>query len=217
MGKHVYTKTALTGNDDTALDGIDGALLNNLDIGIVTAGGMIYFYLLDHDNSSAESSPGIICPNRNYGTKRWVLQSSSPGAGDFSIAGDLSVVGDVYSVAAYNFASSAVGWAATPTIQVVCHKVGKLAFIFVYITGTGNTTSGSTTTFTVPWAAKASPPDYFQCQAAITDGGANQVHPGQMQLAAGGSTVTVYKDNAGSGWTASGNKVVLGMLIYETA
>lgn len=77
MGKHVYTKTALTGGGDTALDGIDGNLLNNLDIGIVTAAGVIYFYVLNNDLTTAESSPGIISPDKNYGTKRWILQGGN--------------------------------------------------------------------------------------------------------------------------------------------
>ena len=72
----IYRFTALTGSDETCLDNLDGAVLNNGDIAIVTVSGVIYFYVLEHDNSSAESSPGIIQPNRNYGTKRWVLQST---------------------------------------------------------------------------------------------------------------------------------------------
>jgi len=80
MGKKVYTKTALTGGGDTALDGIDGNLLNNGDIGIVTAAGVIYFYVLNNDLATAESSPGIISPDKNYGTKRWVLQNLITGS-----------------------------------------------------------------------------------------------------------------------------------------
>jgi hypothetical protein len=79
MGKKVYIKTALTGGGDTALDGIDGNLLNNGDIGIVTVSGVVYFYVLDHDNSSAESSPWVIQPDKNYGTKRWIMCWTSPG------------------------------------------------------------------------------------------------------------------------------------------
>lgn len=71
----VFIFTALTGTDTTALDGWDGDDLINGDLAIVKSSGVIYFYVLDHDNSSAESSPGIIQPNKNYGTKRWVLQS----------------------------------------------------------------------------------------------------------------------------------------------
>jgi len=74
MGKKVYIKTALTGGAAGALDEIDGSLLNNLDIAIVTVSGTVYFYVLNHDLTTAESSPGIISPDKNYGTKRWVLQ-----------------------------------------------------------------------------------------------------------------------------------------------
>ena len=77
MGKKIYNFTALTGGTADALDSLNGKDLNKDDMAIVTLAGMIYFYVLDNDNSSAESSPDIITPDgQNAGTKRWVLQSS---------------------------------------------------------------------------------------------------------------------------------------------
>jgi hypothetical protein len=77
MGKKIYNFTALTGGTAGALDSINGKDLNKDDIAIVTLAGVIYFYVLDNDNSSAELSPDIITPDgQNAGTKRWVLQSS---------------------------------------------------------------------------------------------------------------------------------------------
>ena len=73
----VYRFSALTGSDETCLDCFDGALLNNGDMAIVTSGGRIYFYRLDHDVSSDEVVPWIIRPNKNYGTKRWIIQNYS--------------------------------------------------------------------------------------------------------------------------------------------
>jgi hypothetical protein len=70
----VYTKTALTTGTATSLDGIDGAVLNGGDMAMVTFANVVYFYILDASNSSAESSPDLITPNSNPGTKRWVLQ-----------------------------------------------------------------------------------------------------------------------------------------------
>ena len=84
MGKKVYTKTALTGGGDTALDGIDGNLLNNEDYAIVTVSGLEYFYVLNHDLTTAETSPWIICPDKNYGTKRWVWHPT--GFGNWTMA-----------------------------------------------------------------------------------------------------------------------------------
>ena len=80
MGKKVYTASSLTGGADGSLDSINGSLLNDGDLAIVTVGGRHYLYELDHDNSSAEASPWIISPDKNYGTKRWILQS---GGGDY--------------------------------------------------------------------------------------------------------------------------------------
>lgn len=74
MGKKVYQATALTGGATGALDAINGSLLADGDLAIVTVGGHLFLYELDHDNSSAEASPWIISPDKNYGTKRWVWQ-----------------------------------------------------------------------------------------------------------------------------------------------
>ena len=75
MGKKIYNFTALTGGTADALDSLNGKDLNKGDMAIVTLAGDIYFYVLDNDNSSAESSPDIITPDgQNAGTKRWVLQ-----------------------------------------------------------------------------------------------------------------------------------------------
>ena len=83
MGKKVYTKTALTGGADDALDSINGSLLNKGDIAIVSLEGTIYFYALDNDNRDDEASPDVIKPDGQYsGTKRWVLQSYGGGAID---------------------------------------------------------------------------------------------------------------------------------------
>jgi hypothetical protein len=86
----VYTKTALTAGTSTSLDGIDGAGLAGGDMAIVTLSGSIYFYVLDASNSGSESSPDLITPNSNPGTKRWVLQAvyGAGGSGDVTGVGD---------------------------------------------------------------------------------------------------------------------------------
>ena len=72
-----YKCTALTGGAAGALDAIDGALLLDGDFAFVMVGNLNYTYLLDVDSGSAESSPTIISPDVNAGTKRWVLQGSN--------------------------------------------------------------------------------------------------------------------------------------------
>lgn len=71
-----WPATGLTGGTD-ALDGIDGALITAGDFAIVAldAGSTtpkVYFYRC-YESSAAESSPSVISPDANAGTKRWHL------------------------------------------------------------------------------------------------------------------------------------------------
>lgn len=74
-----YPATAINGGGTGALDKIDGAGLSNADVAIVvlendgTYGNALLVYVLDADSGAAESSPSIISPDTNPGTKRWEL------------------------------------------------------------------------------------------------------------------------------------------------
>jgi hypothetical protein len=83
--KTAYHRTALTGNTAASLDGIDGASLADGDFAFVMAGSVLYTYILDDDSGAAESSPSVISPDSNAGTKRWILQS--PPSATTSAAG----------------------------------------------------------------------------------------------------------------------------------
>ena len=69
-----YKFTSLTGGGTGALDARDGADLTNGDLAIVMTGGLLYHYELDDDSGAAESSPYVIAPDTNAGTKRWIVQ-----------------------------------------------------------------------------------------------------------------------------------------------
>ena len=71
--KTIYHFTDLTGGAATALDSIDGNSLLDKDRAFVIAAGVFYIYELDADSGLAESSPDVISPNTNAGTKRWIL------------------------------------------------------------------------------------------------------------------------------------------------
>ena len=67
-------KTGLIGGEATKLDSIDGATLTDNDAAFVNVSNVQYIYRLDADSGAAESSPNIIAPDTNAGTKRWILQ-----------------------------------------------------------------------------------------------------------------------------------------------
>lgn len=72
---NIYYANTLTGGGLTALDNIDGDDLNDLDSAIVVTQSGSYLYSLDADLNLSESSPDIIRPNTNPGTKCWALQA----------------------------------------------------------------------------------------------------------------------------------------------
>jgi hypothetical protein len=72
MALNMYWKSGLTGGTSTDLDGIDGANLVDGDVAFVFTTTGVYKYLLDDDGGAGESSPLVIVPDSNPGTKNWV-------------------------------------------------------------------------------------------------------------------------------------------------
>jgi len=68
-----YGATSLVGGGAGALDNIDGAGLSDGDGAVVITDSTAYFYHLDATSGQEESSPDIIAPDSNPGTKRWIL------------------------------------------------------------------------------------------------------------------------------------------------
>ena len=76
MSKTRYQRTSLTGGGASALDGIDGANLNDGDYAFVMdSNNIFYVYILDASSGADEISPYVIEPDDNAGNKRWILQS----------------------------------------------------------------------------------------------------------------------------------------------
>lgn len=75
MASNFYGAIALTGGAEGALDRIDGALLSDADgsICIDATNDKVYFHTLNSSSGAGESSPDIIVPDSNAGTKRWIL------------------------------------------------------------------------------------------------------------------------------------------------
>jgi len=67
-----YPFSVLTGGGNGALDSLDGNTLNDGDRAIVVTDSIAYAYVLDATSGAAESSPDVIAPDTNPGTKRWI-------------------------------------------------------------------------------------------------------------------------------------------------
>lgn len=200
MANTVYmSKTGLTGGEATKLDSIDGAGLVDGDAAFVNVSNVQYIYRLDADSAAVESSPNIIAPDTNAGNKRWILQGVPVTALGIGAWTD------------YSASSTVVGWAATPTKEILYCKVGKIVFVSFYITGTSNATGAS---FTLPDTASG----FHGAACRVKDNGSWLATPGWIDIT-GAATVSISV-NCGDGsvvFTSSGAKVVHGTFAYGIA
>ena len=105
MAKTLYQRTSLIGGGADALDEEDGANLVDGDFAFVmTSSNIAYIYILDADSGAAESSPDVIAPDTNPGSKRWILQGVGFGS---TSTGSLIPKADF----TYDLGSSTYRWA----------------------------------------------------------------------------------------------------------
>lgn len=83
MASNIYGAISLIGGATGSLDSLDGAALADKDMAMVgIEGGSFYHYVLDATSGASESSPDVVMPDTNAGTKRWILhQVYGIGAG----------------------------------------------------------------------------------------------------------------------------------------
>jgi len=93
--KTLYYRTGLIGGAATDLDAQDGAALADGDFAFVMDGTHIYPYLLDDDSGAAESSPSVISPDTNAGTKRWILQGTYAATANVSPPSGVEITGNI--------------------------------------------------------------------------------------------------------------------------
>lgn len=93
MALKVYVKTLLTGGTTNAVDGIDGADLSGNELCFVGSTGASYLYKCTTASTAAESSPGIIAPDDNASSKRWVLHTPVAPVETSTAAGYISARG----------------------------------------------------------------------------------------------------------------------------
>lgn len=117
---------------------------------------------------------------------------------------------DAYSVAwtDYSATSTVTGWSSFGTKSIYYKRVGKLVFVYFRIDGTSNTTGAS---FTLPVSATTG--SQHQLHAIAQDNGGTLAM--DRFYWSNSSTVEFYSDIAGTGFTASGAKLIMGQFWYE--
>lgn len=126
----------------------------------------------------------------------------------------LVVSNDLYTVpwTDYSATSTVTGWASTTEKCIHYKRVGKLVFVIYRVVGTSNSTS---TSFTLPYAATASPTTYhIVVPQRIQDNGSFS-NNGIVIIAASGSTAIFYATAAAGAWTNSGTKGIYGEFFYH--
>jgi len=119
-----------------------------------------------------------------------------------------------------NWTPTVTGWAAGYTCIARYCKVGKLCFVYLYISGTSNTTDAKATlplpVSSVPRASFFQVPNFTDNSTSIRVGGRCfvQVRPSDETSP---NELWFWFDGSQNGWTASGDKVVYGSLFYEVA
>jgi hypothetical protein len=121
---------------------------------------------------------------------------------------------DIYTTALTDYSSSStvVGWAATPTKEIIYKTIGKEVHVYYYITGTSNSTEA---TFTVPLTSHATlPSNGTACHTAMAADNGATANGGYILLPKDSATVSCYKTISAGAWTASGTKSVQGEFFY---
>jgi hypothetical protein len=113
----------------------------------------------------------------------------------------------------YSSSSTIAGWASYTTKDLYYIRIGKRVFVEFYIEGPFN---GAAVTFTLPYASKASGTvSAHRTLCRTIDNGTAGV--GLLSLPFNSGTVTIYKDVAGSAWTAAGTRGIYGQFSYQCA
>lgn len=112
----------------------------------------------------------------------------------------------------YSATSTIIGWASFTTKVIKYFQIGKLCFVIFDLEGTSNSTSSS---FTLPLTQQGTPAFINSAMGLAVDNGAATANMGRLELAS--NVVSLFLTNAGTGWTGSGTKKILGQFFFEVA
>lgn len=148
------------------------------------------------------SSGGLTAPSQHsvmllqkVGTNEWRLTNGT-------------AIGEWVNIASPSWG----GFATAPVVVMRYTKVGKLITLTCRTTTTG-VSNATTKTLTLPYAAA----NFFSCVClGVINGGTSATVCGSAYTAVSSTTLTIYRDQVFTAWTASGNCQFDFQLIYES-
>ena len=198
------SSAVVTNLDADKVDGLEASAF------LLIAGGTMTGDLKFTDATYDIGKSGATRPRDGFFSRNMVV------GGTLGVTGVATFTADVLTTAwtDYTGSSTIVGWAATPSPQLILYKkVGKLVFVSYYIEGTSDS---ATTTFTVPVAAATTAGNIFHGVMPYMMNNGTEGAIGRSQLPSASSTVTLIR-SASDPWTSSGLKRVGGQFWYEAA
>ena len=110
-----------------------------------------------------------------------------------------------------SYTSTLTGWAATPSQSISYVMIGKLMILFIYISGTSNSTAAS---MTLPTGITAKTLTFLYQPVRVENNGAYATNWGMAVVTNNSSTIQFFSTQAGATFTASGTKTIRGTLIF---
>lgn len=117
-----------------------------------------------------------------------------------------------------SYTPTITGFSANPTGGIYRYRqLGKTVILSI-CQPTNGTSNSASFTISLPVAAATIASQQWIGNCSVTDNSVTATVPGLMNIQSAGTTVGIYKDWAGNGFTASGNKrCPYGTIIYEAA
>lgn len=199
----VATWTYATATSFTVAGNWTGVLFPGVKLRVKQGGAYKYFYVV----SSSYAAP--------------TTTVTVTGGSDYSLT-NATITDNYYSYATsvpgfphwFSHSPTWGGFSVNPTAICRFSVWGRAVDLLVSTTGAG-TSNATTLTLTAPITPAGINGMTWTVPVILGDNGALQSWWGRCDLSSGSSTITCYRDNVGTGWTASGSKWVAFHLRYE--
>ena len=168
------------------------------------------FYLA-YTGSAPASTDEVVCIGRID------VQNSGTASYNWSLPGGAYVVNrPIYETDWLTYAPIQSGFSAAPTATNYQYKMFGRCILWEHAQGTSGVSSATTFTQSLPFTCATSTNSVFPGVMGTTvDNGVLQGTPGRIFVLSGSNSLTLNKDTAGTGWSATGGKRSINSGFYQ--